>query len=180
MWNPHIQRTFYNVLFPDSDCLQCFFFHISFQWFEHHMFIFVDIYPIQISVISRSHYYFLLFIIIGRLLLLSLQNSPVFYSLSLLSLGCRSHICQFNICSLCVHSRSLQSCLTLCDPMGFSPPGSSVPGILQARTLKGVAVSFSRESSWPRDQTHFSCIAFSRGKFFTHWATWEAHLCHRP
>ena len=39
--------------------------------------------------------------------------------------------------------KSLQSCPTLCDPMDGSPPGSSVPGILQARTLEWVAISFS-------------------------------------
>ena len=38
---------------------------------------------------------------------------------------------------------SLQSCPTLCDPIDGSPPGSSVPGILQARTLERVAISFS-------------------------------------
>ena len=41
--------------------------------------------------------------------------------------------------------------LTLCDPMDCSPPGSSVHGILQARILQWVAISFSRESSQPRD-----------------------------
>ena len=40
-------------------------------------------------------------------------------------------------------AKSLQSCLTLCDPIVGSPPGSPVPGILQARTLEWVAVSFS-------------------------------------
>ena len=40
-------------------------------------------------------------------------------------------------------AKSLQSCLTLCDPIDGSPPGSPVPGILQARTLKWVAGSFS-------------------------------------
>ena len=39
--------------------------------------------------------------------------------------------------------KSLQSCLTLCDPIDGSPPGSPVPGILQARTLECVAISFS-------------------------------------
>ena len=39
--------------------------------------------------------------------------------------------------------KSLQSCLTLCDPIDWSPPGSPVPGILQARTLEWVAISFS-------------------------------------
>ena len=40
-------------------------------------------------------------------------------------------------------AKSLQSCLTLCDPMDGSPPGSPIPGILQARTLEWVAISFS-------------------------------------
>ena len=39
-------------------------------------------------------------------------------------------------------AKSLQSCLTLCDPIDSSPPGSPVPGILQARTLEWVAISF--------------------------------------
>ena len=40
-------------------------------------------------------------------------------------------------------AKSLQSCLTLCDPIDGSPPGSAVPGILQERTLEWVAISFS-------------------------------------
>ena len=40
-------------------------------------------------------------------------------------------------------AKSLQSCPTLCDPIGGNPPGSAVPGILQARTLEWVAISFS-------------------------------------
>ena len=44
-----------------------------------------------------------------------------------------------------------QSCLTLCDLMDCSPPGSSVHGILQARILEWVAISFSRGLSQPRD-----------------------------
>ena len=43
----------------------------------------------------------------------------------------------------CGTAKSLQSCLTLCDPIDSSPPGSPVPGILQARTLEWVAISFS-------------------------------------
>ena len=61
-----------------------------------------------------------------------------------------------------------QSCLTLCDPMDCSLPGSSVHGILQARILVWVAIPFSRGSSWPRDRTQVSYIA---GRFFTIWAT---------
>ena len=40
-------------------------------------------------------------------------------------------------------AKLLQSCLTLCDPIDSSPPGSAIPGILQARTLEWVAISFS-------------------------------------
>ena len=56
-------------------------------------------------------------------------------------------------------SEVAQSCPTLCDPMDCSPPGSSVHGILQTRTLEWVAISFSRGSSRPRDQTDVSRIA---------------------
>ena len=51
-----------------------------------------------------------------------------------------------------------QSCLTLCNPMGCSPPVHSVHGISQARILEWVAISFSRRSSQPRDRTRVSCI----------------------
>ena len=47
----------------------------------------------------------------------------------------------------CVHAKSLQSCLTLCNPMDCSPPGSSVHGILRARILEWVVMPFSRGSS---------------------------------
>jgi len=69
---------------------------------------------------------------------------------------------------MCVHTwkdaaaaaaaKSLQSCPTLCNPVDSSPPGSPIPGILQARTLEWVAISFSRGSSTPRDQTWVSYI----------------------
>ena len=65
-----------------------------------------------------------------------------------------------------------QSCLTLCDPMHYSLPGSSVHGILQARILEWVAMPYCRGTSQPRNQTRVSCIA---GRFFTSWATREAH-----
>ena len=68
-----------------------------------------------------------------------------------------------------------QSCPTLCDPITYSLPGSSVHGILQARILERVAIPFSRGFSWPRDRMHFSYIA---GGFFTVWATREdKHMC---
>ena len=64
-----------------------------------------------------------------------------------------------------------QSCLTLCDLMDFSPAGSSVHGILQARMLEWVAMLSSRESSKPKDQTQVSHTA---GRSFTLWAIREA------
>ena len=64
-----------------------------------------------------------------------------------------------------------QSCLTLCDPMDCSPPGSSVFGILQARMLEWVAIPFFWGSSRPKDWTWVSYIA---GGFLTIWATGEA------
>ena len=59
-------------------------------------------------------------------------------------------------------SEVAQLCLTLCDPVDCSPQGSSVHGILQARILEWVAISFSRRSSQPRDQTQVSHIAGRR------------------
>ena len=53
--------------------------------------------------------------------------------------------------SVCVLCLVTQSCLTPCDPVDCSPPGSSVHGILQARILQWVAMPSSRESSQPRD-----------------------------
>ena len=64
-----------------------------------------------------------------------------------------------------------QLCLTLCDPMDCSPPGSPVHGIFQARILEWVSVSFSRGSS--RDQTHISCIG---RRILDYSATWKALL----
>ena len=61
-----------------------------------------------------------------------------------------------------------QSCPTLCDPMDCSPPGSSIHGILQARILEWVAISFSRGSSRTRDQTQVSRIAGRHFKTLSH------------
>ena len=64
-----------------------------------------------------------------------------------------------------------QLCLTFCNPVDCSPPGSSIHGILQARILEWVAISFSRGSSQPRDWTRVSRIADRR---FNLWDTREA------
>ena len=77
-------------------------------------------------------------------------------------LGCHHGMC---VC-VCVCVLVAQSCLTLCDPMDCSLLGSSLHGIIQAGILEWVAISFSRGSSWLRDQTQVSCIA---GRSFTVW-----------
>ena len=79
-------------------------------------------------------------------------------------LGCRAF--QPGCCCCLV----TQSCPTLCNPMGCSPPGSSVHGILQARILGCVAMPSSRGSSEPREGTQ---VSHSAGGFFTTWASRE-------
>ena len=60
-----------------------------------------------------------------------------------------------------------QSGLTLCDPMDCSPPDSSVYGLLQARMLEWVAISYSRRSSWSRDRTHIPWVSCT-GRILDH------------
>ena len=57
--------------------------------------------------------------------------------------------------------KHIQSCPTLCDPMDASPLGSFVHGILQARILQCIAISFSRGHSWLKDQTLVSCVSYT-------------------
>ena len=90
------------------------------------------------------------------------QQCPSFFTSFFASSVC---VCVF----MCVLVAQL--CLTLCNPMDYSPPDSSVHGILHARILELVAISLSRGSSRPKDQTQVSCIA---DRFFTIWATREA------
>ena len=70
-----------------------------------------------------------------------------------------------------------ESCPTLCDPMDYSLPGSSIHGILQTRMLEWVALPSFRESSQPRDQMHISYVSCKW--FFMTSATWEAHWFHK-
>ena len=95
-------------------------------------------------------------------------------------------------------AKSLQSCPTLCDPIDSSPPGSSIPRILQARTLEWVAISFSNAQTWKvkvKSLSHVLLLAtpwtaayraplsigFSRQEYWngvplpSPRATWEAH-----
>ena len=70
--------------------------------------------------------------------------------------------CPFHFCFKYIMSAVLcydQPCLPLCDPMDCSPPGSSVYGVSQVRILEWVAISSSRVSSRPRDQTHVSYVS---------------------
>ena len=102
---------------------------------------------------------------------LSLCSLPAFLPPSSISdsevteLSGRSGSSQERICNYCClpESSVATSCLTLCDPVDCSPPGSSVQGILPARTVERVATSFSRASSRPRDGTHVSLSAAPAG-----------------
>ena len=67
--------------------------------------------------------------------------------------------CHYLLSKACACVLSCFSCVQLCDPMDCGPSGSSVHGILQARILEWVAMPSSRESSWPRDQTHISYVS---------------------
>ena len=58
------------------------------------------------------------------------------------------HLIQACLKSTAAAAKSLQSCPTLCDPIDSSPPGSAIPGILQARTLEWAAISFSIAWKW--------------------------------
>ena len=70
-------------------------------------------------------------------------------------------------------AKSLQSCLTLWDPIDSSPPGSPIPGILQARTLEWVAISFSNAWKWKVKVKSLSCVRL----FMTPWtAAYQAPL----
>ena len=80
-------------------------------------------------------------------------------------------VCLVCVC-VCVCVLVAQLCLTLCDTMDCSLPGSSTYGILQARILEWVAIPFSRGSSQPRDWTWVSHIA---GTVFIIWTTRKAH-----
>ena len=70
------------------------------------------------------------------------------FLLAILIPACGSSSLAFLMMCSCLLAKSLQSCLTLCDPIDSSPPGSPFPGIPQARTLEWVAISFSNAWKW--------------------------------
>ena len=63
-----------------------------------------------------------------------------------------------NQCRGAAAAKSLQSCLTLCDPIDGSPSGSPIPGILQVRTLEWIAISFSNAWKWKVKVKALSCV----------------------
>ena len=75
------------------------------------------------------------------------------------------HQASFFVASITSAAKSLQSCSTLCDPIDGSPPGSTVPGILQARTLEWVAISFSNAWKWKWKWSHSISVRL----FMTPW-----------
>ena len=75
-------------------------------------------------------------------------------------------------------AKSLQSCLTYCNPMDRSSQGSSLHGILQARILEWVAMPSSWGSSQPRNCICISCLLALAGGFFITSTTWEASKKH--
>ena len=90
---------------------------------------------------------------------LSLPQSRMFwYCLASLFVG-HTDLCFSNMSS--VQAKLLQSCLTLCDPMDCSPPGSSVHRVLQEKYWSGFPCPR------PEDRTHVSCISCIAGRFFT-------------
>ena len=87
---------------------------------------------------------------------LVLSTSMMTWTSSLLALILTLFICKPRAAAAA--AKSLQLCLTLCDPIDGSPPGSPVPGILQARTLEWVAISFSSAWKWKAKVKSLSCV----------------------
>ena len=93
----------------------------------------------------------------------SFNFQEFFLIFSSLASSCFMCVC---VC-VCVHACA-QSCPTLCGPLDCSTPGSSVHGIFQAKVLEWVVVSFSRGSSWPRDQTNPRLLRLLRWQVLCH------------
>ena len=72
-----------------------------------------------------------------------------------------------DIACVCVHTHMCYLCPTFCNTMNCSPPGSLVHLIFQAHILEWVAISYSRRSSWPSDQTSVFCVSCTADRFLT-------------
>ena len=88
----------------------------------------------RLSICSKLHY-------IKSILIFSERENKILYSAIKIT-----HM-KMSISWIC-YAKSLQLCPTLCDPIDGSPPGSSVPGIFQARVLEWIAISFSNAWKW--------------------------------
>ena len=86
----------------------------------------------------------------GCLLLETITLKPV-------TILCKGHSWRLGEC-FAPGAKLLQSCPTLCDPIDSSPPGSPIPGILQARTLEWVAISLSNAWKWKVKVKSLSCV----------------------
>ena len=84
----------------------------------------------------------------SKFFVLQLDHQSLFYSLISLKFVINPYFKKLYILSQHATAKSLQSCPTLYDPIDGSPPGSTIPGILQARTLGWVAISFSNAWKW--------------------------------
>ena len=97
------------------------------------------------------------------------DNHSAQAKLQVSSWDARLEIC---VCAVLV----TQSCPTLCNPMDWSPPGSSVHGIFLGRILEWVAISSSRGSSWPRDPTCVSGVSCIDRQILYHCVTWQVEF----
>ena len=106
----------------------------------------------------RGHALYSPFALDPLLVLLALQGRWVFGSLFCNLRPEFAPYSFFVFCCSATAAKSLQSCPTLCDPIDGSPPGSPVPGILQARTLEWVAISFSNAQNYKAKVKSLSCV----------------------
>ena len=135
--------------------------------------------PSEKTLLLHSHYYLLFFKYmqmpswgIKHKFCDITEFTVAFIVLALFSLSCSVvsspvQLTLFLFHRVCVRARvHAQPCATLGDPVDCSPPSSSVHGSLQAKMLGWIAISFSRGSSWPKDQSHISYISCIAGRFF--------------
>ena len=101
-------------------------------------------------------------------------SSPLLSSSPFPSTLAYHRVCVCVCVCVCARTRSVtQSCLTLCNPIDCSLPGSSVHEIFQARILEKAAISYSRRSSWSQDQTRVSWVSCIGSQILYCWTTWE-------
>ena len=106
-----------------------------------------EYYPKQKLQYSENHFWIELFTPEATEIVVRSQNISFIHHIQQWS-NIRQWQNQYGTYAAAAAAKSLQSCPTLCDPIDCSPPGSPVPGILQARTLEWVAISFSNAWNW--------------------------------